>query len=824
MFQIFLTSTFVCVVMTQNLTNYATTDATVEYRLSPGVYLRESHIQPLIYAENAVLHFQARIDSLERKDYLDHATQAFCLDVKNARDQSSEQAKANNITCGLLTNMNEGLNKVEDHIDLLRVVTHSFSAKPLQERKKRQAILAAALVSYASYKVFDYFGSGNSASHAESSLQLGLEDVQKHLVNQSRSVQLFEKKLNKQMNDLTVTYSSLLANTTIWLGEQIRNVNQGLYRNMLTDLNIINELGRTLDVMSFNSILQDCRRNQLPMFMIPKYILSSELGKLERRLGKHNQKLSIPINSMSGYYHYDLAVCKFNPSTKTIHVYLSVPLKPIRTEFKLYIAQAVPFVHYEKINNRQQICQVDLSYNTVIFEGNKGYLVEGSQPTHCNINSNICHFTRHRDTYSLKGACLHALLDGTSIENLKSVCPIICATNNKDNVVLELDFNVYGVISTRDFNMECFPNSLRTESEKQIVKRVPVSLHNHGLFVLKIPCNCRIHFISTNHYFNPPLLCRQTVTGPSAITVTLPIHWGSFADDNINVKAATLTEGLYQFLPSPNISHLLNWTNIPVTPVQTSTWHAHFYNYSDSYTSYTMIIWNVILTALLAHLFFKNCTLPTAATLYSLVSTRETRADEAGANSSLSATAPVPAAAHGASQRHYVFLITMLIVNVVLIVSCILIIVCVIKRHRANKMQRPVQRRKKVRRASSSDDEDTTFTLRPNQRMSQVPGLYGFNAKDWPQFQVYRYVKLFEDATGVPSRYRTWLADGIDPETETRSLQEIQDAQKLKDDLLKRETKTAKDKSIYPGNQLKTLEREMVLPLDVPTFTSLNKL
>lgn len=729
--------------MTHNLT----IDADVEYRLSPGVYLRESRIQPLIYAENAVLHFQARIDSLERKNYVDHAAQAFCTDIQNSRDKTSDQAKANIITCNLLTNMSDGLNKIEDHVDLLKLVTHSFSAKPLNnERKKRQAILAAALVSYASYKVFDYFGSGNTVSHTEASLQLGLEDVQKHLVNQSRTVQLFEKRLNKQMSDLSITYSSLLANTTNWMSEQVRNVNQGLYRNMLTDLNIINELGRTLDIISFNSILQDCRKNQLPMFMVPKHILSSELGKLERRLGNHNQRLSIPVNHISGYYHYDIAVCKFNPNTKLIHVYLSVPLKPIRTEFKLFVAQAVPFVHYNKLDGKQQICQVDLSYNTVIFEGTNGYLVKGSQPTHCNINSNLCHFTRNRDTYSLKGAYLHALLDGTSVENLKTVCPVSCAVNNKDNIVIELDNKIYGIISSRKFNLECFPNSLRVESEKQIIKKVPVSQHNHGLFVLKIPCNCRVHFFSTNHYFNPPLLCRQTNIGLNAITVTLPVHWGKFGDENVNIKASTMAEGLFQFRPSPNISHLVNWTDIPLSPIVTPTWHAHFYKFSDSYTASLIVIWNVILTSLITYVLFKNCT---AATLYSLVATREARAEEAGAN----VTAPVPpAAVHGAAQRHYVFLFTVLIVNIILVISCILIIVCLIKRHRSRKPHRTVSRPKKVRRTSSSDDEALTFTLRPNQIMSQVPGLYGFNAKDWPQFQVYRYCKLFEDATGVPSR------------------------------------------------------------------------
>lgn len=96
---------------------------------------------------------------------------------------------------------------------------------------------------------------------------------------------------------------------------------------------------------------------------------------------------------------------------------------------------------------------------------------------------------------------------------------------------------------------------------------------------VRLPCNCRIHFTSTNHYFQPPRLCRQTNTGPSSITVTLPVHWGKCVDANVNVKKSTLTDGLYQFLSSPNISNLLNWTYIPL---EKATWHAHFYKYSDS--------------------------------------------------------------------------------------------------------------------------------------------------------------------------------------------------------------------------------------------------
>lgn len=38
-----------------------------------GVYLRESRVQPVMYADQSLLHFMARLDSLPRNDYVDHA-------------------------------------------------------------------------------------------------------------------------------------------------------------------------------------------------------------------------------------------------------------------------------------------------------------------------------------------------------------------------------------------------------------------------------------------------------------------------------------------------------------------------------------------------------------------------------------------------------------------------------------------------------------------------------------------------------------------------------------------------------------------------------
>lgn len=106
---------------------------------------------------------------------------------------------------------------------------------------------------------------------------------------------------------------------------------------------ILQEINRLAELGHYDSILQDCRSNRLPIKMITPTTLRNEIIKLNQTLNVLGSMTIINDDDISSYYHHPLTTCFVNAKDKLITAIIHVPIKNIYDRYSLYEGITIPF-------------------------------------------------------------------------------------------------------------------------------------------------------------------------------------------------------------------------------------------------------------------------------------------------------------------------------------------------------------------------------------------------------------------------------------------------------------------------------------------------
>ena len=293
-----------------------------------------------------------------------------------------------------------------------------------------------------------------------------------------------------------------------------------------------------------------------------------------------------------------------------MHVLVDVPIKRRQIELNLYQATAIPFIY------KELVCRLDVPFHTIVTINDKVYVIDGSQAHSCSFDKELCFFSEYASEHSYSTECVTALIAGVTIEHLFKVCDFKC-TNDTRLKITELGANSYSILNPKNsLYLNCHDGDIWT-TEPVYKTVLPKLGDTPGAWNIKLPCSCRILSSKSVEVLQPQFLCQKHdgfVT--PAVHLTLPFHWTNLTDQ---VLQATTSKDIFRTGDMERIysSHheVIDWVKLnetteayqpyDFTDVQ-RTIHDHILTWHNFYSDGLMVIWNVIISVLVFHLFCRS--------------------------------------------------------------------------------------------------------------------------------------------------------------------------------------------------------------------------
>jgi hypothetical protein len=480
----------------------------------------------------------------------------------------------------------------------------------LAGRRRRQIELAlagtAAIAGYFGYKAFDYFHNTATAEEVYNKLSSVVAREHQSLVQLAATVNVNAKDDRRNWQNFQSKWNEFIRHENVTdqkKNSALNSLHQGELRQILFLSDLTHEVNRFLDVSTAQTMLSDCKANQLPLNGITVPILQKELNILQSSLQLTEYELLLPVEHVSAYYHYPLTTCKFNHSSTgySLTIELKVPIQQKGTTIKLYEALTIPFVH------QNHTCRVENVHGFIVQQDQHITVLEGSENTKCQPLKGFCKFSPFATDPLIGTDCTQALLKGSSEDDLAKLCPFVCrplTTNNP--TIIEVGIN--------HFALSNIPNNtfLRCKTDPNPVD-YPVlkGEHSIGTYVIHLPCSCVID-IPNYGLVKPSIPCYNTPLLPRT-RILIPTRWSN-VNPSLIAKALTIEQQLQSssftnlesiFNPEWNTSILPNITIPPLDLPVYSDINQHLIDFSHHYLAYVYLAWNTILTLVLLFLAHK---------------------------------------------------------------------------------------------------------------------------------------------------------------------------------------------------------------------------
>ncbi len=224
--------------------------------------------------------------------------------------------------------------------------------------------------------------------------------------------------------------------------------------------------------MAIRATLSDCRRGVLSMEVVPVELLTEKIQKL--MLLDPYRGYELAVENVEQLYLEQLTTCKL--TGEKLKVWLKIPLKVMRSEWKIVSFWPIPFAW------EGTLCRIFQGTEPVLAATNHESIIPltGPELKHCHEN-NICQVPRVASTYTTVGECLRNFYSGRTAAELARSCPFHCRHTTVP-AVLRLAADQFIVASAGS-------HSISIRCGKTITSQNSLGF---GSFRLTIPGNCSL--------------------------------------------------------------------------------------------------------------------------------------------------------------------------------------------------------------------------------------------------------------------------------------------------------------------------------------------
>lgn len=339
--------------------------------------------------------------------------------------------------------------------------------------------------------------------------------------------------------------------------------------------------------LAWLGVMEDCRKSEIPSFVVPKERLATDLRRLSNDLSDHGRGLSHSPSLVHKYYKNGLATCIFNE--KSVYVTIKVPIRSLKKNFELKKIFSLPFSYNESV------CQVDTDINFVAVSNDRIVPITRKMEKTCTPHeTSLCLIPRYDSLLNAAFPCLHSILNNNSIASIKEHCPLICTKFIKP-MIIQLSGNDFAILApNQELQLSCPKNS-----KTQIITAPPI-----GMIQVYIPCHCFLQL--KEEMITPDYPCK--IGGKE------PIIHHLIPPQYTNLSEPILTNELHFHNFSSILNH--NWHHeIPhtnySTPILPKIHHIPPEVHAATYTSFGTSIIVLILIIFVIFLFCRIfCFLP----------------------------------------------------------------------------------------------------------------------------------------------------------------------------------------------------------------------
>jgi len=356
-----------------------------------------------------------------------------------------------------------------------------------------------------------------------------------------------------------------------------------------------------------HAVVNSCKHHKIPVDIIHPQVLGKDLEKLQEEIQNSGQRLAIFVTELWKYFEVPICDCSFTEEKLFVHI--KIPVIQGNNNWQLYELITTPFAWFNAtcfIPHQPLYMAVSMSENSK----EKIRQISGAGLHQCKPYDNkLCFVPRFSGDIFQGPQCAKMLYEGTTVENLSHYCPMQCHSATS-MIITEADEEVYILTHpTPDLMISCSGNDttkINTKHSKQ------------GAIKMHLPCNC--HLYSSQSIIIPKRFPCPDIFMPNEAKILhiIPATWSSLKSFILNPKISQnppTYKNLSECLNSNwslQIPHLnITTTDNTLSYIQSSI-ESHFqsfFPYSDDYSIHKesiFLIWNIILSIIVAYLFFNH--------------------------------------------------------------------------------------------------------------------------------------------------------------------------------------------------------------------------
>lgn len=353
------------------------------------------------------------------------------------------------------------------------------------------------------------------------------------------------------------------------------------------------------------SILNSCKQHHIPAAVLKPEIFKKDLQKLKKQLRNAEQGLAIPDSDF--LRHFFLPICDCSLTENKIYLRIKIPIITRDKYWKLYELITTPF------SWSNQTCSIKHD-TTILAISNSPIDKEIRQISGLGLHdckpseSKLCFLPRFVPNHLYGPDCARTLFNGATVNEISQNCPLICHTSSQ-TLISEIDIDVFVITNpTENMKISC---------QNKVTSLLETNHDYPGAIKLTLPCYCKL-MTDKNILIPEKYPCDKTDNHPteSDIVHIIPAAWTTLQSFILN---PTIKSNQPRFT---NLSECLNtnWTlDIPIFNLTSNKQKVQ--NILDNLNNpleiietlnrahhgdTLFLIWNILLSAAVIYLLFKN--------------------------------------------------------------------------------------------------------------------------------------------------------------------------------------------------------------------------
>jgi len=355
-------------------------------------------------------------------------------------------------------------------------------------------------LSWLAHKITGMFGDSTDTRNPYNHFDHNDKLLQQQILHNAQNINLFARNISYNMYHVVESFNTAYKRLTNVTSTYVKEIAYANARQALFSAEIVQELGRTLEVMRMDSSLQSCSNRQLPPTAITPTLLTTELAKLNSRISNRSYEQVVPVNRPTHYYTTPLTRCTVSKAPRNGHVHhmevtilLQVPIQFEGTNFRLAEVITVPFVRHTTTG--RQVCRIDLDHHLVAIKNGHPIPLGGLQVSSCDLNSGSCYVSEFNSIPSRNVACSRVLLTDSTVKDIMSTCHWSCdPARDDDPTVVSVSSSSRQIFAFTNFKKEVVVSCPYNAVMNRTMAHQPLSTVDFplGAVFVKIPCNCYV--------------------------------------------------------------------------------------------------------------------------------------------------------------------------------------------------------------------------------------------------------------------------------------------------------------------------------------------